>query len=80
MNSPFVLKQIKAAPNSYLAQVLKQDLPEEEKISRLFERFLIRRATRDEIVQAKPIVARGQAGWEDLQWLLVNKVEFVHNF
>jgi hypothetical protein len=80
MNSPFVLKQIKAAPNSYLAQLLKQDLPEEEKISRLFERFLMRRATRDEIVQARPVVARGQAGWEDLQWLLVNKVEFVHNF
>jgi len=80
MNSPFVLRQIKAAPNSYLARLLAQDLPDEEKISRLFERFLMRRATRDEIVQAKPVIARGQAGWEDLQWLLVNKVEFVHNF
>jgi len=29
---------------------------------------------------AKEIVKGGPAGWEDLQWLLVNRVEFVHNF
>jgi hypothetical protein len=46
----------------------------------LYERFLIRRPTATEVTDAKEIVKGGPAGWEDLQWLLVNRVEFVHNF
>lgn len=82
MNSPFVLKQIQAAENSYLAGLLKQDLPVDEKITRLFQRFLVRHPTADELIQARRVVVpeNGIKGWEDLQWLLVNKVEFVHNF
>jgi hypothetical protein len=80
MNSPFVLDQIKAKDGSYLAGLLKQDVPEDEKITRLFQRFLMRRPTADEATQAKAVVRNGGAGWEDLQWLLINKVEFVHNF
>jgi hypothetical protein len=80
MNSPFVLDQIKAKDGSYLAGLLKQDVPEEEKVSRLFQRFLMRRPTTDEISQGMSVVKRAATGWEDLQWLLVNKVEFVHNF
>jgi hypothetical protein len=80
MNSPFVLDQIKAKDGSYLAGLLKQDVPEDEKIARLFQRFLMRRPTADEATQAKAVVRNGGAGWEDLQWLLINKVEFVHNF
>ena len=80
MNSPFVLEQIKASEGSYLAELLKQDLPEDEKIARVFQRFLMRKPSADEVTQAKAVVKTGAAGWEDLQWLLVNKVEFVHNF
>ncbi|HXH23857.1 MAG TPA: DUF1553 domain-containing protein [Vicinamibacterales bacterium] len=82
MNSPFVLKQIQAAENSYLAGLLKQDLPADEKVARLFQRFLMRTPTAEELAQARRVVAaeNGVKGWEDLQWLLVNKVEFVHNF
>ena len=80
MNSTLVQRQIKAAENSYLAGLLKQELPQEEKISRLFERFLVRRPTPAEMANARQVVASGPEGWEDLQWLLVNKVEFVHNF
>jgi hypothetical protein len=80
MNSPFVLEQIKAKEGSYLAGLLKQDVPEEEKIGRLFQRFLMRRPTTEEATQAKAVVKNGGAGWEDLQWLLINKVEFVHNY
>jgi hypothetical protein len=80
MNSPFVLDQIKAKDGSYLAGLLKQDLPDEEKVSRLFQRFLLRKPSKDEVAQGVSVARRSATGWEDLQWLLVNKVEFVHNF
>jgi hypothetical protein len=80
MNSPLVHRQIRTADGSYLAGLLKQQMPEEEKIRRLFERFLVRRPTPSEADNAKEVVRSGPDGWEDLQWLLVNKVEFVHNF
>jgi hypothetical protein len=60
--------------------LLKQPLTEEEKITRLFERFLVRRPTPAELANAKSVVSGGAEGWEDLQWLLVNRVEFVHSF
>ena len=81
MNSPFVLRQVHAAPNSFLAGLLQQDLALDEKISRLFERFLVRRPAREELDAARALVAGNSVrDWEDLQWLLVNKVEFVHNY
>jgi len=81
MNSPFVLRQIRAAPGSFVTTLLQQSLSDEDKITRLFERFLLRRPTREELVMASDLVKSNAAkSWEDLQWLLVNKVEFVHNF
>ena len=80
MNSPLVHRQIRAVEGSYLAGLLKQPLTEEEKITRLFERFLVRRPTPAELANAKSVVSGGAEGWEDLQWLLVNRVEFVHSF
>jgi hypothetical protein len=80
MNSPFVLRQVKAAPNSFLEGLLKDQMPDDEKVTRLFQRFLVRQPTRQEIAQAKDIAKSGSKGWEDLQWLLVNKVEFIHNY
>lgn len=81
MNSPFVLRQIQAAPGSFLAQLLATDAPVDAKITRLFERFLVRRPTPEEMEQARQVVGSGAGkNWEDLQWLLVNKVEFIHNY
>lgn len=80
MNSPFVHRQIEAKEGSYVAGLLKEQLPDEEKIGRLFERFLVRRPTPAELAHARQVVTSSPEGWEDLQWLLVNKVEFVHNF
>ena len=80
MNSPLVHRQIKAAETSYLAALLKQTVSDDEKITRLFQRFLVRQPSASEVAQAKQVIAGGSEGWEDLQWLLVNKVEFVHNF
>ena len=47
---------------------------------RLFQRFLVRKPTQQEVARARGVIKSGQTGWEDLQWLLVNKVEFVHNY
>jgi hypothetical protein len=80
MNSPLVHRQIRAVDGSFLAGLLKQPLTDEGKITRLFERFLVRPPTPAELTHATQVVASSPDGWEDLQWLLVNKVEFVHNF
>jgi hypothetical protein len=80
MNSPFVLRQVKAATGSFVSKLIDDPSSEDEKITRLFERFLVRQPTGAEMRQAKSVVQSGRKGWEDLQWLLVNKVEFVHNF
>lgn len=81
MNSPFVLRQIKASPGSFLSGLLQRPEPADEKIVSLFERFLVRGPSAGELASARQLV-RGNTpqAWEDLQWLLVNKVEFVHNF
>lgn len=81
MNSPFVLRQIKAAPGSFVSTLAQKEISNDEKISSLFERFMVRRPTDDELASARELVkSNAQQAWEDLQWLLVNKVEFVHNF
>jgi hypothetical protein len=81
MNSPFVLREIRAAPGSYLSKLLEQSISEDEKITRLFQRFLIRGPAKEELAAARRVVSgTGTKGWEDLQWLLVNKLEFLHNF
>jgi hypothetical protein len=80
MNSPLVHRQTKAVDGSFLAGLLKLPIPDDEKVARLFERFLVRRPTSAELASAKTVVSGGADGWQDLQWLLVNKVEFVHNF
>jgi hypothetical protein len=40
----------------------------------------VRRPTPAEVASGKKVVTSGPEGWEDLQWVLVNRVEFVHNF
>ena len=81
MNSPFVLRQVKAQPGSYLAKLLDSKVADELAISQLFERFLVRQPTREEMAWAKDLLATGgRRAYEDLQWLLINKVEFVFNY
>ena len=83
MNSPFVLRQVSAASGGFLAGLLnRQPAPSDrEKIEEIFERFLVRKPTAEEMALAMDIVqTASRKGWEDLQWLLVNKVEFVFNF
>lgn len=81
MNSPFVLRQVKALPGSFLSRVITSQAADEDAIRQLFERFLVRRPTREELAWAKDLLATDRKrGFEDLQWLLINKVEFVFNY
>lgn len=83
MNSPLVLRQVKNAPQSFLNGLLKEQGNNSDKITKLFQRFLTRNPSPQEVAQAVDIVQSNPAndkGWEDLQWLLLNKIEFVHNF
>jgi hypothetical protein len=53
----------------------------ESRINKLFQRFLLRPPTADERRLAVQVVSSGDIkSYEDLQWLLVNKVEFLFNY
>ena len=79
MNSPLVHRQIKATEGSYLAGLLKQEI----RMTR--GSFGVRAlpgptANADRGDRREGHREERSCGWEDLQWLLVNRVEFVHNF
>lgn len=79
MNSPFVLNRIKLVPGSF-AYGLKSR-PRDEIITEAFERFLVRRPDSRELAFARDLLATNpDKGLEDLQWLLVNKLEFIFNY
>lgn len=84
MNSPMVKEKIRAAPQSYLARLLAQEpkLADDEAIRKLFLRFLVRPPAEKEMAMARNVVKTGDRtkGFEDLQWLLMNKVEFIFNY
>ncbi|MFN7939619.1 MAG: DUF1553 domain-containing protein [Bryobacteraceae bacterium] len=81
MNSPWIMRQIQASPGSYLSSLLQRKQPDETNVTELFERFLSRKPTREELASAKDLTATGgRKGYEDLQWLLMNKLEFLFNY
>lgn len=81
MNGPFVREKIKPAPGSYLAKLLDLNLPDDELIRQLYWKFLSRPPDTPELALARDLVgANRRQGLEDLQWLLVNKVEFLFNY
>ncbi len=82
MNSAFVLNRTKPLPGSFLKDLLARDsISDTDRITTLFQRFLVRAPRQEELAQAKDILATsGARGWEDLQWLLINKVEFLFNY
>jgi hypothetical protein len=80
MNSGLVKQKAKPEPGSYLAELLaNNDLPEEKLVENLFWQFLTRAPDAGEKDAALTLLAeRGRRdGGEDLQWILMNKVEFL---
>ncbi len=83
LNSTLIKEKIQAAPDSYLGSVLRTEAPLDfdQLTDKLFLRFLMRRPTEQERLLSLDLLAKKglRKGGEDLQWGLVNKVEFVHN-
>ena len=80
MNSPLVHRQIKAAEGSYLAGLLKQEIAGRGEDRAALPAFPRPPADADRGHRREGYREGRSRGWEDLQWLLVNRVEFVHNF
>ena len=81
MNSPWIMRQVQASPGSYLSSLLQRKQTDEANVTELFERFLSRKPNREELNSAKDLVATSnRKGYEDLQWLLMNKLEFLFNY
>ena len=84
MNGPFVKSKIKAEADSYLGKLLKKEptLSEEELAEELFLRFLSRWPSEEEKSESLRLLAdRGRVeGSEDLQWVLMNKLDFIFNY
>jgi hypothetical protein len=82
LNSPFVRDNVKAEPGSYLGRLLgSEKWSDSQLVDKLFRRFLLRLPTQEEKQVALELLsAKGQrTGGEDLQWGLLNKVEFIFN-
>jgi hypothetical protein len=81
MNGPFVREKIQPSPGSYLAKLFDLNLSDPDMIRRLYWKFLSRLPDPQELALARDLVAADRRrGFEDLQWLLVNKVEFLFNY
>jgi hypothetical protein len=81
MNSPWVMKQVKANPGSFVAQLTESGGSTEDKITSVFQRFIGRGPRPEDMAMAKDIVLTGgRKGYEDLQWLIMNKLEFLFNY
>ena len=81
MNSRLIRDKAKPHSGSYLAGLLSQGLDGEDLVDSLFWQFLTRAPDEREMADSKELLAsRGTAaGGEDLQWLLMNKLEFMFN-
>jgi len=81
MNSPWVLNQVKARPGGHLSALIAEAHPPEKAVEILFARFLNRRPSPQESAMAREwIAAGGRRGYEDLQWLLLNKTDFLFHY
>lgn len=79
MNSPRVNGMIDAGGSSQLKQLLSEIGDDEQLVEELYLRWLCREPSSGEIVQAlahRQLVGSREAAFVDLQWALLNSVEF----
>ena len=81
MNSPLVKDKARPHAGSFLAELLARGLDGERLADALYWQFLARAPAEAELADAVQLLAsRGpSAGGEDLQWLLMNNLEFLFN-
>ena len=81
MNSNLVKDKARASTGSYLATLLAEAGSDERIVDSLYWQFLTREPTEEERQMSLSLLTeRGrEAGSEDLQWILMNKLEFLFN-
>jgi hypothetical protein len=82
MNSTFVTEKTAAAfGQTAVARILQLQLTDDELIDQLFMNTLSRRPTAEERRAAVARRSRNRTEWaEDMQWALINKLEFSFNY
>lgn len=81
MNSRLVREKAKPIESSYFGSLLRRDLTDAQLAEALYWRFLTRAPESQELRASLDLLGeRGQeSGGEDLQWILMNKLEFLFN-
>ena len=82
MNSNLVKEKAKPSAGSYLARLIDEGIEGKQLTESLYWRFLTRDPDAREMQASLGLLAdRGiRAGGEDLQWVLMNKLEFLFNW
>ncbi|MDX2029668.1 MAG: DUF1549 domain-containing protein [Blastocatellia bacterium] len=81
MNSPFVTRRVQAANRSLVDQLVQSAATNPEIVDRLYLATLSRApSTREKQLALDWLAADRRQGAEDLQWSLLNKLDFVFNY
>jgi hypothetical protein len=81
MNSTFVTNKVAGQGSSSVARLLQTQLSDEELLDRLFLQTLSRKPTAEEKQAAIARRGMSRTEWaEDLQWALLNKLDFLFNY
>ena len=81
MNDDFVNRRVKAENGSLVEQLVKSEKSEAEIVDELFLSTLSRYATeREKDLSVKLLAENRIQGAEDLQWSLINKLDFIFNY
>jgi Protein of unknown function (DUF1553)/Protein of unknown function (DUF1549) len=81
MNSPFITNRISAQGSSNVERLLQMQSSDDELLERLFLQTLSRKPTAEEKQAALARRGRSRTEWaEDLQWALLNKLDFLFNY
>ena len=81
MNSKFVTNRVSASDGSFAKSMLDSKLTHQEIVESMFLRAIARTPTQSESAIACEWIAQDrQVGIEDLQWSLLNKLDFLFNY
>jgi hypothetical protein len=83
MNSPFVMQRIhQNNAGSRVEGLLSLNLTPAQIVAQMFQHTLARRVTEQELALYTPLFQQfgHRAATESLQWLLMNKLEFIFNY
>jgi hypothetical protein len=81
MNSTFVTNKVTSQGSSNVARLLQRQISDDELLDRLFLQTLSRKPTAGEKQAAMARRGKSRTEWaEDLQWALLNKLDFLFNY